>query len=143
MTGPGAAFGAGAFGADEAAGFGAVGGAGGAGGAAGCGGGRGVGLVADGLARNAAGLGAVSEGGQRVADRAGRPAEVFGDLAGRVRAGAGGEPLGDLAAKLAVAESALRGRGGGSGGGHREYLREKRGAGIVTACARFAINPGY
>jgi hypothetical protein len=43
------------------------------------------------------------------------PAEVFGDLADRVRAGAGGEPLGDLAAKLAVAEPALRGRGGNSG----------------------------
>jgi hypothetical protein len=38
----------------------------------GCGGGRGVGLVPDGLAGEAAGLGPVGQGGQRVADRAGR-----------------------------------------------------------------------
>jgi len=37
-------------------------------------------------------------------------AEVLGDLADRVRAGAGGQPLGNLAAKLAVAEAALQGR---------------------------------
>jgi len=59
----------------------------------------------------AAGLGPVGEGGQRVADRAGRPAEVPGDLADRVRARARGQPLGNLGAKLAVAETALRGRG--------------------------------
>jgi hypothetical protein len=57
------------------------------------------------------------------------PAEVFGNLADRVRAGAGGEPLGNLTAKLAVAEAALRGRGRNSGGGHREYLRENASAG--------------
>ena len=118
--------------ASGAAGAGAaLGGRGGLWGDAGCScGGRGVGFVAHGLAGEAAGLGAVGQGGQGVADRAGRAAEVFGDLADRVRAGAGGEPLGNLAAKLAVAEPA-RGRGGNSGGGHREYLREKRGAGIA------------
>lgn len=30
-------------------------------------------------------------------------------------------------------------RGGGGGGGHREYLRENTRAGIIGACARFAI----
>ena len=105
----------------------------------GCGGGRGVGLVADGLAGEAAGLGPVGEAGQRVA---GRPAEVLGDLADRVRAGAGGEPLGNLAAKLAVAETALRGRGGNSGGGHREYLRENARAGITGGRA-LRHDPGY
>jgi hypothetical protein len=55
-----------------------------------------------------------------------------------VRAGAGREPLGNLAAKLAVAEPALGGRGRNSGGGHREYLREKQG-GKVRAGARFAM----
>ena len=160
MTGPGLAFGAGAFGAARRAGrpasarptgrarrpgwgrggggLGRGGGLGGDGG--GGGGGRGVGLVAQGLAGEAAGLGPVGQGGQRVADRAGRAAEVFGDLADRVRAGAGGQPLGNLAAKLAVAEPA-RGRGGNSGGGHREYLREKQGR-ELRAGARFAIT-GY
>ena len=90
-------------------GLGRGGGLGGDGG--GCGGGRGVGLVAERLASDAGGLGPVGEGGQRVADRASRAAEVFGDLADRVRAGAGGEPLGNLAAKLAVAEAGLAGAG--------------------------------
>jgi len=117
-------------------GLGRGGGLGGDGG--GCGGGRGVGLVVERLAGNAAGLGPVGEGGQGVADCAGRPAEVFGDLADRVRAGAGGEPLGNLAAKLAVAEPALRGRGGNSGGGHREYLRENARAGN---CGRARASP--
>ena len=70
-----------------------------------------VGLVAQRLARDAGGLSPVGEGGQRVADRAGREAEVFGDLADRMPAGAGGEQLGNLAAKLAVAEPATRGPG--------------------------------
>jgi hypothetical protein len=92
----------------------------------GCGVGRGVGPVADRLAGLAAGLAPVGQGGQRVADRPGGAAKVFGDLAGGVRAGAGGQPFGDLAAKLAVAEPARRG-GGKGGGGHREYLREMQG----------------
>ena len=55
----------------------------------------------------------------------------------RARRLAGGEPLGNLAAKLAVAEPAL-GRGRNSGGGHREYLREKRGRELLAG-ARFAM----
>ena len=97
----------------------------------GCGGGRGVGLVADGLACEAAGLGPVGESGQRVADRAGRAAEVPGDLADRVRARAGGQPLGNLAAKLAVAEPALRGRGGNSGAVIGNTSGKTRGPGIA------------
>jgi hypothetical protein len=101
-----------------------------------------AGCGAAGGAGEAGGLGPVGEGGQRVADRAGRPAEVFGDLADRVRAGAGGEPLGNLAAKLAVAEAALRGRGRNSGGGHREYLRKMRGREIAGVRA-LRQDPGY
>jgi len=83
----------------------------------------------------AGGLAPAGEGGQRVADRAGRAAVVFGDLADLVRAGAGGEPLGNLAAKLTVAEPALRGRCRNSGGDHREYLRENARAGITDGRA--------
>ena len=90
----------------------------------GCGGGGGVRLVADGLAGYQVGLAPVGEGGQRVADRAGRPGQGPGDLADLAGPGVVGEVLGYLAAQLAVAEPALRGGGGGGGGGHRDYLRK-------------------
>jgi hypothetical protein len=91
---PGAAFGAGAFGADEAAGFGAACGAaeadlGGEGAlgvmAVAAAAGGGVGLVAQRLARNAGGLGPVGDGGQRVADRAGAAARAAPSPGGPAR----------------------------------------------------------
>src|SRR5208282_2407988 len=98
------------------------GGLGGDGGGCGCGGG--VRLVADGLAGYQVGLAPVGEGGQRVADRAGRPGQGPGDIADLAGPGVVGEVLGYLAAQLAVAEPALRGGGGGGGGGHWDYLRK-------------------
>jgi hypothetical protein len=67
-----------------------------------------------------------------------RPSETMARM--RVAPGRdrpGGQPLGDLAAKLAVAEPALRGRGRKSGGGHREYLPEKQGGN----CGRARASP--
>jgi hypothetical protein len=93
-----------------------------------------------GEAGGAAGFGTVGEGGQRVADRAGRPAEVFGDLADRVRAGAGGQPLGNLATKLAVAEPALR-RGGSSGAVIGNTFGKTRGRELRAGALRH--DPGY
>jgi hypothetical protein len=102
------------------------------------GGGR-VRLVADGLAGYEVGLAVAGQGGQRVADRAGRLAEGLGDLADLVGSGVAGEVLGYLAAQLAVAEPAL----GGGAGGHREYLRKgEAGYGPALACARFSSLPG-
>jgi len=87
----------------------------------GCGGGRGVGLVADRPAGHEVGLAPAGQGGQRVADRAGRPVQRLGDVAGLAGPGVAVEVLGYLAAQLAIAEPTLR--GGGGGGGHRDYLR--------------------
>jgi hypothetical protein len=85
------------------------------------GGGGGVRLVADGLAGYEVGLAVAGQGGERVADRAGRPAQRLGDAACPLGSGVVGEVLGYLAAQLAVAEPALR---GGGGGGHRDYLHK-------------------